>query len=363
METYEKLQKILDSHPSTAPGADSFMEILKTLFTPEEAEVALCMSFKARSAADIAGDARLTEEEAVTILEGMADKAIIYTKKKNDNTHYGLVPTIPGLFEFPFMKGGGTPMYDRLGALWEEYHHEALGASFSGNPTPLMRVVAVEKSLTSKNRVHPFEEVKHLIENAGYLALARCACRVSLKKCEKPQDVCIIFEGAAEFLVERGYAWKVSKEEAMDALRRSDEAALVHTSNNSKDRANVICNCCPCCCTILRGRTQLNHPHAFEPSRFIVTVEEALCSGCGICAEERCPVLAININNSNVAEIDTAKCIGCGLCVTACPEQAVSLQEREDIPVTPDTVTEMGIKVAQDKGRLEDFIKIMQKYN
>jgi Fe-S-cluster-containing hydrogenase component 2 len=360
MDRYEKLQKILDSHPSTAPKSDTFTEILKTLFAPEEADIALAMSFKARAVADIARDASIAEDAALKILEGMADKAIIYEKKKDGKSQYGLVPTIPGLFEFPFMKGGGTPMHDKLGTLWEKYHHEALGASFSGNPTPLMRVVAVEKSLTPKNRVHPFEEVKYLIDNSNFLALTQCACRVSVAKCDKPKDVCIIFDGAAEFLVERGYAWKASKEEAMDALRRSDEAGLVHTSNNSQDRANVICNCCPCCCTVLRGRTELNHPHAFEPSRFEAKVDDAACTGCEACADERCPVKAIGMKN-DIAVVDAAKCIGCGLCVTACPADALSLAERKDIPATPQSIIEMGIKVAQDKGRFEEFIRIMQK--
>ena len=50
MDSYEELQKILDSHPSTAPKTDSFMEILRILFTPEEAHIARHMSFKARPA-------------------------------------------------------------------------------------------------------------------------------------------------------------------------------------------------------------------------------------------------------------------------------------------------------------------------
>ncbi|HPA73827.1 MAG TPA: 4Fe-4S binding protein [Spirochaetota bacterium] len=360
MDSYEQLQKILDTHPSTAPKTDTFIEILKTLFTPEEAGIALAMSFKARSVADIAKDASLSTDAALKLLEGMADKAIIYAKRKGSDMQYGLVPTIPGLFEFPFMKGGGSPMHEKLGGLWEKYHHEALGSSFSGNPTPLMRVVAVEKAVSPKNRVHPFEEVKHLIENSSYIALTQCACRTSVAKCDKPKDVCLIFDGAAEFLVERGYAWNASREEAMDALRRSDEAGLVHTSNNSQDRATVICNCCPCCCTVLRGRTELNHPHAFEPSRFEARVDDGACTGCAVCADERCPVKAIEMKN-DVAVVDTAKCIGCGLCVTGCPAEALSLVERKEIPVTPQSVVEMGIKVAQDKGRFDEFVKIMQK--
>ena len=54
MDTYEQLREILDSHPATAPKTKSIDEILRTLFTPEEAEVAVNMSFKPKKAASIA---------------------------------------------------------------------------------------------------------------------------------------------------------------------------------------------------------------------------------------------------------------------------------------------------------------------
>ena len=360
MNIYEQLREVLDTHPATAPKTETIIEILGLLFTGEEAAVAVGMSFRPWSVRKIAAAASLSEEDTLRRLESMADKGVLFSKNKDGEKQYGLVPLIPGVFEFPFMKADGSPLYKKLGALWEKYHHEALGASFAGNPTPLMRVVAVEKSLPAQTRVHPYDEVRSLIENSGYIALADCACRASVGKCDKPRDVCLIFEGAAEFLVERGFARHITKEEGMNVLDRSEEAGLVHTSNNSADRANVICNCCPCCCTILRGKTQLKHPHAFEPSRFEARVAGEACTGCGICAEDRCPVGAIALEDT-IAAVNTAECIGCGLCVTGCPSEAISLAERTALPAVPATVQEMGLKVVQEKGRLDRFIKIMQR--
>ena len=359
MDIYERLRQILDSHPSTAPKTKSIDEILRILFTPVEAAVAVKMSYKAKSVSNIAKAAEISESEAKQHLESMANKGIIYSKNKEGEKLYSLLPLIPGVFEFPFMKGGGTPMHQRLGKLWEEYHQEALGASFSGDPTPLMRVVAVEKSITAQDRIHPYEEVKNFIDNANYIALTKCACRVSVGKCDKPNEVCLIFGEAAEFLVERGFARQISKEEGMKVLDQAEEAGLVHTSNNSADHANLICNCCPCCCTVLRGRTQLKHTHAFEPSRFEAYVTGEDCIGCAICAEERCPMKAIEMKD-NVAFVNIQECIGCGLCVTGCPAEAIKLVERKQIPSIPVTVREMGAKVLQEKGRLDAFLKIMQ---
>lgn len=359
MDNYERLREILDAHPATAPKAKSIDEILRTLFTPEEAALAVTMSFKYKSIAGIAKAAGVPEDNARQNLESMADKGIVYSRNKGGEKFYGLLPLIPGVFEFPFMKGGGTPMHKRLGQLWEEYHHEALGASFAGQPTPLMRVVAVEKSIKAENRVHPYEEVKNFIKEAKYIGLTKCACRVSVAKCDKPQDVCLIFDEMAEFLVERGFARQISQEEGFKVLDQAEQAGLVHTSNNSADHALLICNCCPCCCTVLRGMTQLKHPHAFEPSRFQAGIISKECNGCAICADERCPMKAIEMKDG-IAVVHTADCIGCGLCVTGCPTGAIELTHRTNVPPLPATVTEMGAKVLQDKGRLDAFLKIMQ---
>ena len=359
MNAYEKLREILDAHPATAPKAETIDQILRILFTPEEAGIAIHMSYKPKKAAAITKLVGLDEDMVKNNLESMANKGIIFSRRKDGDVSYGLVPLIPGIFEFPFMKGGGTPMHDRLGKLWEDYHHESLGASFAGNPTPLMRVVAVEKSVTPEDRIHPYEEVKHLIENSNYVALAKCACRVSVAKCDKPKEVCLIFDGTGEFLVERGFARQISKEEGINVLDQSEAAGLVHTSNNSADKVSVICNCCPCCCTILRGRTQLNHPHAFEPSRFGALVKSDECVACGLCAEERCPMRAIDVGE-DAAFVLEEKCIGCGLCVSTCPTGAMSLIERKQIPPVPATTQDLGVKVLQEKGRLEAFMKVMQ---
>jgi ferredoxin len=167
--------------------------------------------------------------------------------------------------------------------------------------------------------------------------------------------VCLIFEATGRFLVQRGYAREISREEAKKVLDSAEEAGLVHTSGNSQDRATFICNCCPCCCTILRGLTQLKLPHAFATSGFQAAVNPDSCNGCGICADERCPVGAIVLKDDR-AVVTAANCIGCGLCVTACPTEALSLVRREPLSEIPATAQEMGMKVLTEKGKLEAFL-------
>ncbi len=357
MDVYEKLRQILDVHPSGAPKSKVFDEIIRALFTPEEAALLLHMNFSPKPVESIAAAAGMAEEEADRMLASLADRVLVFGREKGGKHAYGLLPTIPGLFEFSFMRGTLTPELERLGKLWDDYHRDGLGQSFAGKPTPVARVVPVGKSLDAALRVHPYEEVKNIIDGADFIGLGQCACRVTLHHCEKPTEMCLFFDAPARFLVEKNYARKISREEAMAVLDRAEEEGLVHTSTNSADKAGFICNCCKCCCIILKGRTQLDIAGAFAPSGFLAEVKSEDCTGCGLCTDERCPMGAIELKD-DIAVVTGEKCIGCGLCVTACPVEAIALTRRSDPPEVPATGQELIGKVLTEKGKLQSFMKL-----
>jgi dihydropyrimidine dehydrogenase (NAD+) subunit PreA len=62
----------------------------------------------------------------------------------------------------------------------------------------------------------------------------------------------------------------------------------------------------------------------YETKKVFASVNEAECTGCGICAESIC--LSLSIENGK-AKVDTDKCLGCGMCVEVCPKKAVSLSK------------------------------------
>jgi len=359
MSVYENLQEILHKNPAGAPKSDSFDKILRILFSPEQAEIATLMSFIPKNIDVIAEKAGMSVEDASALCESMANKGIIFSREKGGQMGYSLLPTVPGVFEFPFMAGGGTPEHKKLGKLWEEYHLDGQSKEFASSPTPFTRIVPVEETLSSGGEVLPYETLSTMMENNKTFALAHCACRVAAddKSCGKSTEVCLIFDRPAEFLIQRKLAKPITREQAIDVLKKSEEEGLVHTSNNSQDRLNFVCNCCPCCCTILTGLTKVNAPHPFAKGRWYATIDESLCTACGTCRDERCPVEAIAIDDG-IAVADRDKCIGCGVCASACPEEAISMKERKEFVAPPNTMIEMGAQILMEKGRLEEFMEL-----
>jgi ferredoxin len=121
----------------------------------------------------------------------------------------------------------------------------------------------------------------------------------------------------------------VTKEEALKILKDSEEAGLVHCTMNIQTGQNYICNCCTCCCGVLRGLTQHEQPYAFVKSDFLIEVDNDLCTGCGTCVD-RCQFAALDVPE-DISVVNTDRCIGCGVCAISCPEGALQLVARHGL--------------------------------
>jgi len=341
---YEKLTDALKMRGGAAPAIHcrEFYAILEELFTPEEAELASKMPMGLVSAAELAKETDGDPKVAGELLENMANKGLLLSFVRHDVMHYDLLQLVPGIFEMQFMTGEVSERAKRLARLFEDYFNvmQRLPRSGAGGVFPIFpwaRVVTVEREIPGEVEVHPYDTVSQYIENAPYITVATCYCRhhgeLVDRPCDKPKDNCMGFGPGAKSNADRGFSRLISKEEAREILKRSEEAGLVHLSSNTGKYIDFICNCCICHCGILQSVKNAAAPSMAAVSSFVVSLEGGDCSDCGDCVE-RCPMDALAMEDDVVA-LDSNRCIGCGLCVSVCPTGALRLEPREGAPVPP----------------------------
>jgi Pyruvate/2-oxoacid:ferredoxin oxidoreductase delta subunit len=215
--------------------------------------------------------------------------------------------------------------------LWREFMEQewygiakAIGAETA---KPFTRVIPVGVAIEARTSILDFESVATMIEKARSLAVTKCTCRLSMRNCDRPLEVCLQVDGAADYNLARGTGRAVSRDEAMEILRQSEEAGLVHVTLNRHQGNNFICNCCLCCCqtmpVLIEGGIRV-----VDPSRFVAVVEAEACTACGTCLD-RCYFSAITLaeDEGATAVVDPQRCMGCGLCLITCPGEALSLGE------------------------------------
>ena len=190
---------------------------------------------------------------------------------------------------------------------------------------PQTRTIPVERTISMKwGEVIPQESASAVLESARVIAQAECTCRVMERNCDNPTDVCIVLNDFAENFIERGAARRISKEEALEILARTEELGLVHQLNNTdSDGYEFICNCCSCCCMVLRAMMILGKEDICYQSRYLARVDPEKCDACGLCVE-RCQFGAMAIHEG-LAEADKTRCFGCGLCASGCPTEAIEM--------------------------------------
>jgi Na+-translocating ferredoxin:NAD+ oxidoreductase subunit B len=323
---YRLLAQRLEALPNRFPGTKSGVELrlLAKLFTLEEAAIAGVMSLEPEPAAGIAGRAGVDPKEARNDLKKMAAKGLVDLKRGEGEFTFALKPFVVGFYETQLPR-----MDDELAALFEQYISETRGGILRDVPA-LHRVIPVGQAVPFQMEIHPYERATELLEGALSWGVRDCICRVQQrlvgKGCDRPVETCLVF-APMEHAFDRSKVDRViTKEEALQILLATEEAGLVHTAGNYRDGIDYICNCCTCCCGILRGIAEFGIMTAVARSDFHMVVEADLCSGCGNCVG-RCQFNALSTPDG-VVVVDYTQCMGCGLCMVVCSTDALHLERR-----------------------------------
>ena len=191
--------------------------------------------------------------------------------------------------------------------------------------------IPVNIQIEGQQRILDLTETKKILKNAELIAVMKCGCRMRLKKCDSPVDVCIALDKMARDRINSGLARKASLEQAFAALERSNEAGLVHMVYVYKgnEKPNYICSCCSCCCHSMSALVRFAMPEAvghIVASKYIAVNNPETCTNCGTCIE-RCQFKTRHLENGKLV-FNGSKCFGCGVCVSTCPTKSIFLAVR-----------------------------------
>lgn len=352
-EVYRKLAKRLDDMPGGFPATESGVElrILRRLFTPKEADLALQLSIVPEVPAKVAKRLRLSEEETARRLEDMALKGLIYRMPSKDGPpKYMAWQFIIGIWEFHV-----NALDEGLIRDMEEYMPRLLDAE-TWKKVPQLRTIPIGQSIPVEHAVMPYEVAERLIRSQSKILVAPCICRRERgmvgEGCSRPEEACLIFGRAADYYLQNGLGRMISREDALGILAEADRTGLVLQPSNSQKPGNICC-CCGCCCGVLRTLKRYPRPADIVSSAYRVSVDQESCDGCGVCLE-RCQMEALRLEGDRISA-DLGRCIGCGLCVTTCPTGSLVLERKPpaEQPEVPETMLKTYLKLARARGKLK----------
>ena len=167
-----------------------------------------------------------------------------------------------------------------------------------------MHVIPVEKAIEAEREAVKLEKISYWLKKYdGHISAGLCSCRYSRTKlgdgcADDPDDWCIQLGDMADYTVETGRAHYITKEEALEILKRAEENGFVHQITNIDGEVKIfdICNCDVKICNALRTSLLFNTPYLSR--------------------------------SSYTANVTTENCVACGRCVEGCPAGAVKLGQK-----------------------------------
>ncbi len=360
-DLYMRLGNRLNQNPVKMPLIEPVLNFLKAVFTEEQAALGAAFPLGAHTLPVLAGSLRRDAKELERLLEEMADEGLIFVAKiEKGMKEYSLSPFVPGIIEFQYVKGVDSERVKYRNRLIREIH-EALQERAEkkyqdSDPVkmkkgiPGLRTIAVEEQLPDNTAIATWEQITAIIDREQSFAVIACPCRLQAQMnghpCrvqDAPQDSCIYFGKVADYMVDRHFARRTSREEILKILKACEKAGLVHNVNNFLGDKIVLCNCCGCCCSNLILMKKFRGMSLVMGSNFVAKVDEQSCIGCGECVN-RCQIGALTMKD-DVAVVNQKFCLGCGNCVAQCPTESLSLVRCAEIepPKRNEAIVGLGL--------------------
>jgi len=202
---------------------------------------------------------------------------------------------------------------------------------------PQDKVIPINIEVEKENDlVLPSQVLEYFINKSKYhWVMNFCICRDSMQCKDYPINLGCLFLGEAVLGINPQLGRLVSKEEALEHIKKCREAGLVHMIGRNRldkqwlgvkpgEKLLSICNCDPCCC--LWRISPILDPKIGRKIQRMHGVNVRVtddCIGCGTCIKGICFVDAIELKDNHAIISD--ECRGCGRCVDICPQKAIEL--------------------------------------
>jgi Pyruvate/2-oxoacid:ferredoxin oxidoreductase delta subunit/DNA-binding Lrp family transcriptional regulator len=351
---YENVRQKLKLGPLYAPKHKKIFELMKVFCN--EQEIQILANFDAAdsyiSLTVLSKRTNKSKEELREILENLHQKGTISKK----GLRYGLAPLLPGVFEHYFInQSDSKENLKKAAEIYRWLFKNFIPSFYYDSKFKLFRprlpvdaeekLIEIDKSIDVESKVLPYELITQMIDMYDTFSYIPCQCRLigelTGDPCElAPSDMgCFLAGSGAESAIAKGRP-NLSKEEAIEYLRKTEKAGLIHNcvADDSIESTLFVCNCCSCHCGGLIASKEHRYSAALV-SNYLPRINDDLCTKCETCVK-KCPMGAIYHKlpeRSDKADekimIREEYCLGCGVCATNCPNGAIKLiKVRDNIP-------------------------------
>lgn len=164
-----------------------------------------------------------------------------------------------------------------------------------------MHVIPVEKAISMENKKLDLEQLSYWLDKyEGHIGVGQCSCRASRAAMGEgvADDACSWCIGVgdfADYCRETGKGHDITKQEALDILKKAEDLGFVHqvTNIDGENKIFGICNCNVNICNALRTSQLFNTPN-MSASAYRAKVDAEKCVACGKCVEV-CPAGAVKL--------------------------------------------------------------------
>ena len=199
-----------------------------------------------------------------------------------------------------------------------------------------------ERKRNHWGQVVPLEEIEQILDMNVSVVRFPCVCRSVLGGVYDARycfGTAVFEQGSA--LITQYPDWStdlevLTAEEAKKKIRKLDSKGLVHTVwTMITPYIGGICNCNVNDCMAMKMGLRYGDrgDRGFFKAEYVATIDWESCSGCRDCMK-LCNFGAISY--SPLVEkcyISQFECYGCGVCRALCPRDAITLKDRNAIPV------------------------------